>query len=144
MLCVCVRARACACTQACLTLGDPWTVAARLLCPWDFPGKNTGVVCHFLLQGIFLTQGLNLSLLCLLHWQLDSLPPIPSGKPLSICKLPYSPNNHNDQQSVIVSILKEKNIKAQRSVTCLRSHRQLSRSRDLSQTWLTGLCMLYF
>ena len=36
---------------------------ARLLCPWDFPGKNTGVSCHFLLQGIFLTQGLNLGLL---------------------------------------------------------------------------------
>ena len=32
---------------------------SRLLCPWDFPGKNTGVGCHFLLQGIFLTQGLN-------------------------------------------------------------------------------------
>ena len=33
---------------------------ARLLCPWNSPGKNTGVCCHFLLQGIFLTQGLNL------------------------------------------------------------------------------------
>ena len=32
---------------------------ARLLCPWDSPGKNIGVGCHFLLQGIFLTQGLN-------------------------------------------------------------------------------------
>ena len=32
---------------------------ARLLCPWDFPGNNTGVGCHFLLQGIFLTQGSN-------------------------------------------------------------------------------------
>ena len=31
---------------------------ARLLCPWDSPGKNTGVGCHSLLQGIFLTQGL--------------------------------------------------------------------------------------
>jgi len=31
----------------------------RLLCPWDFPGNSTGVDCHFLLQGIFLTQGLN-------------------------------------------------------------------------------------
>ena len=28
---------------------------ARLLCPWDSPGKNTGVGCHFLLQGIFPT-----------------------------------------------------------------------------------------
>ena len=36
----------------------------RLLCPWDFPGKNTGVGCDFLLQGIFPTQRLNL---CLLH-----------------------------------------------------------------------------
>ena len=41
----------------------------RLLCPWDFPGKNTGVGCHFLLQGIFLTQGSSSSLLSLLHWQ---------------------------------------------------------------------------
>ena len=32
---------------------------ARLLCPWNFPGENTGVGCHFLLQGIFLTRGLN-------------------------------------------------------------------------------------
>ena len=31
----------------------------RLLRPWDFPGKNTGVGCHFLLKGIFPTQGLN-------------------------------------------------------------------------------------
>ena len=35
----------------------------RLPHPWDSLGKNTGVGCHFLLQGIFLTQGLNLGLL---------------------------------------------------------------------------------
>ena len=35
----------------------------RFLCPWDFPGKDTGMGCHFLLQGIFLTQGSNLGLL---------------------------------------------------------------------------------
>ena len=53
----------------------PWTVEpARLLCPWNFLGNNTGGGCHFLLQGIFLTQGLNPHLLCLLHWQADSLP----------------------------------------------------------------------
>ena len=46
---------------------------ARLLCPWGFIGKNTGVGCHFLLQGIFLTQRSNLRLLCLLHWQACSL-----------------------------------------------------------------------
>ena len=42
-------------------LASPWTT--RLRHPWDFPGKNTGVGCHFLLQGIFPTQGLNLGLL---------------------------------------------------------------------------------
>ena len=42
--------------------------SARLLCPWDSPGKNTGVGCCALFQGIFLTQGSNLSLLSLLHW----------------------------------------------------------------------------
>ena len=41
---------------------------AKLFCPWDSLGKNTEVGCHFLLQGILLTQGLTLSLLCLLHW----------------------------------------------------------------------------
>ena len=40
---------------------------ARLFCLWNFPGKNTWVICHFLLQGIFPTRGLNLCLLCLLH-----------------------------------------------------------------------------
>ena len=37
---------------------------SRLLCPWDSPGKNTGLGCHFLLQGICLTQGSNPHLLC--------------------------------------------------------------------------------
>ena len=45
----------------------PWTVARQLLCSGDSPGKSTGVGCHSLLQGIFLTQGLNLHLLGLLH-----------------------------------------------------------------------------
>ena len=41
------------------SLGPQGLQPARLLCLWDFPGKNTGVGCHFLLQGIFLTQGSN-------------------------------------------------------------------------------------
>ena len=58
-----------------------WTiVAAGLLCPWDSPGKNTGVGCHSLLEGIFLTQVSNPHLLHLLHWEADSLPLAPPGK----------------------------------------------------------------
>ena len=51
--------------------------ATRLLCPWDFPGKDTGVGCHFLLQEIFLIQGLNPGLL---HCR-QTLPSEPPGKP---------------------------------------------------------------
>ena len=50
------------CALNCSVMSDsvaPWTLAARLLCPWDFPDKNSGVGCHFFLQGIFLTQGWN-------------------------------------------------------------------------------------
>ena len=61
---------------------SPWTVARRLLCPWDSPGKHTGVGCDFLLQGIFLTQGSNPPIWHLLHWQVDSLPIEPPGKSL--------------------------------------------------------------
>ena len=60
-------------TKSCLTLFQPHGLyPARLLCPWDSPGKNTGVDYHFLLQGIFPTQGLNPHLLhyrqSLYHW----------------------------------------------------------------------------
>ena len=55
---------------------------ARLLCPWDFPGKSTGVGCHFLLQRIFSTQGSNLgvphckqTLYCLSHQVVPSCSP---------------------------------------------------------------------
>ena len=46
-----------------------------LLCPWDFPGKSTGVGCHFLLQGIFLTQASNPGLLHCRQTLLPSEPP---------------------------------------------------------------------
>ena len=47
--------------------------STRLLCPWDSPVKNIGERCHFLLQGIFPTQGSNPCLLHLLHWQIRSV-----------------------------------------------------------------------
>ena len=55
--------------QSCLTLCDPMAYGlwpARLQCPWDSSGKNTGVGCHALLQRVFMTQGSNLHLLHLL------------------------------------------------------------------------------
>ena len=50
----------CLVAKSCLTLCDPVDCSpTRLLCPWDFPGKSTVAGCHFLLQGIFPTQGLS-------------------------------------------------------------------------------------
>ena len=63
--------------QLCPTLGDPMDYRK----PWDFPGKNTGVGCHSLLQGICLTQASNLHLLGLLPRQAGSLLPVQPEKP---------------------------------------------------------------
>ena len=60
---------------------SPMGCALRICDPMDwgysvhriFPGKNIGTGCHFLLHGIFPTQGSNLFLFHLLHWQVDSL-----------------------------------------------------------------------
>ena len=55
-----------------------------LLGPWDSPGKNTGVGCCALHQCIFPTQGSNPHLLCLLPWQVVSLPLALPGKPVHV------------------------------------------------------------
>ena len=60
----------CLVVKSCPTLLQPHgQQPARLLCPWNFPSNKTGEGCHFLLQGIFPSQGLNQRLL---PWQADS------------------------------------------------------------------------
>ena len=71
--------------QSCLTLCE--LQPARLFCPWDSPGKNTGVGCHFLLQGIFPTQGSNPYCISPIL-QADSLPSESPGKPRSLLSQP--------------------------------------------------------
>ena len=61
--------------QSCLTLCNPMDYSPPAFSvPWDSPGKNIGVGCRFLLQGIFPTQGSNPGLLHLQHWQAEVLP----------------------------------------------------------------------
>ena len=60
--CVCVPSH-----SAMSDFATPRTVAPRLLSPWNSPGKNTGVACHFLLQGIFPTQGILIGRWILYH-----------------------------------------------------------------------------
>ena len=72
--CPCYCAYRCVRAQSRLTLQLRELWSTMLFCPWVCPGKNTGVGCHSLLQGVAATQGLSLSLLRLLRWQVDSVP----------------------------------------------------------------------
>ena len=76
----------------CSTLCDPmdW-----LLCSWDFPGKNTGVRCHLLLQGIFLDQRWNS---CLLHWQAGFLPLSHQGSPTYLYTFIQTHRSYNNSE----------------------------------------------
>ena len=93
-VCVCVCVCVCTCARMHVhsvvsdSLCPHGLKFTRLLCPWNFPGKKTGVDCHFLLQGIFLVQGWSLCLLCLLHWQVCLLLVEPPGSPcMYVCLL---------------------------------------------------------
>ena len=67
--------------QSCPTLCNPMDYIVRQApLSLGFSRHDPGVGCHFLLQGIFPTQGSNPRLLCLLHWQVGSLPLAPPGK----------------------------------------------------------------
>ena len=79
----------------------PHEVPTRFLCPWDSPGKNTGLGCHFLLQRVAPTQGSNSHLL---YWQAVSLSLNYLGSPMyrnivhhkNFCKLLATKNSTED------------------------------------------------
>ena len=78
---VCVFASMCSFAKSCMTLCNPIDYNPPGFWSWDFPGKNTGVGCHFLLEGVFPTEGSNLPLLSFLCCQADSLPLSHLGSP---------------------------------------------------------------
>ena len=91
-MCFCVYICMLSCFSHVRLFATPWTVATRLLCPWDSPVKNTGIGCPALLQGIFPTQGSNPHLPWLLHcrqilyrWAAQGSPP----SLLSVAPLPH-------------------------------------------------------
>ena len=83
--------------QSCPTLCDLME-PIRLSCLWDSPGKNTGVSCHSLLQGIFLTLGSNLGLL---HCRAISYHLIHQG---SLPKTNHGPDHKNPQPIQVTSL----------------------------------------
>jgi len=90
---VCVCMCSCSALSCVRFLAVPWTVASRLLCSWNFPGKNTGVVCHFLLQGI--DPGIRLMSPPSPALQIDSLPLSYWGSPLM--RINYDKDSLHDQ-----------------------------------------------
>ena len=66
------------------SFATPWNIALQAPCPRNSPDKNTGAGCHFLLQGIILTQGLNSHLL---DQQAGSLPLNHQGSPLTAIRI---------------------------------------------------------
>ena len=103
---VCVLSR-----FSCVRFCDP-VDPSRLLCPWDSPGRNTGVGCQAFLQGTFPAQGLNLSLLHPLHWQAGSLPLAPPGmqaNPEEQCLLfpHYLRKGYDNDRSVLLELNSE-------------------------------------
>ena len=95
----------CVCVCVCLVMSDSLQPHGlepiRLLCPCDFPVKKTGVGCHYLLQGIFPSQGSNL---CLLHGPTDSSSLSRLGSP-SFSILLHIPHILNHCLNVIVLTL---------------------------------------
>ena len=82
-VCLCVCVSVCVLSHVWLFV-TPWTVVLQAPLSMGFsPGKNSGVDCHFLLQGVFPTQGWSLHLL---HWQADSLPLSHLGSPMLIIR----------------------------------------------------------
>ena len=91
-VCVCVRARVCvSCSVVSDSLWSHGLWPTRFLCLWNSPGKNTGVGSHFLLQGIFPSQGVNLGLPVL---QTDSLLSEPPGKPQNLTNSYWTAHTH--------------------------------------------------
>ena len=134
VVCVCV------CAQSCLTLLHHGLLPARLLCTWNFPGKNAGAGCHFLFQGIFLTQGLNPRFLHLLHWQVGYLPLCCLGSPLGS----LVPHNTNFKLAFIYSIIRKKTSKFCRVIFSFSDSTWTADTPVMRVTWCQQHCVLKY
>ena len=91
--------------QLCLTLCSLWTVACWLLCPWDYPGKNTLVCCHALLQGNLPDLGIKPISPASPELQAGSLPTEPPGKAPLYCMLSVvSLANHEESMGIVFHV----------------------------------------
>ena len=122
----------------------------RLLCPWNSSGKNTGVGCHFLLHGIFPTQGLNPSLQpC--RWTLHQLSHKGSPRILDWVAYPFFSGSSQPRNQTGVSCDADKFFTSRaareaRSHFFLTSPDQLFKTTRTASSWAefirSGCCVL--
>ena len=90
-VCACVHAKS---LQLCPILCDPVDCNPQLLCPWDSPGQNIGLGCHALFQGIFPTQGLNLSYISCIGRHANGRHSLSCHQECTYYLLTHKTNNH--------------------------------------------------
>ena len=90
-VCACVHAKS---LQLCPILCDPVDCSPQLLCPWDSPGQNIGLGCHALFQGIFPTQGLNLSYISCIGRHANGRHSLSCHQECTYYLLTHKTNNH--------------------------------------------------
>ena len=126
-------------TQLCPILWSHGLHSTRLLCPWNSPCKNTGVGCHFLIQGIFSTQGVNSGLPAL---QTDSLLSEPPGKPPNLGNSHWTADTYtrgklgNDNVGLMPSI--QKHIKGPSATVETHSRDTLEQTVEVVNVGWTG------
>ena len=108
-----------------------WTIAHQVPLSMGFFRKDTGVGCHFLLQGVFQTQGSNPLLMWLLHWQTGFLPLAPPGKPTT----PYYILNY-----ILVYWL----LQGKYYYLFLTEKLKIDGIKELAQTWDIQTCFVQF
>ena len=119
----------------------PWTVAHQAPLSMDSPGKNTGVGCHALLQGIFQTQGLNR---CLLHCRCILYPLSHQGnhflyagaaKSLQLCPTLCDPIDGSPPSSTIPGILQARTLEWV-AISFFNAWKWKVKVKSLSHVWL--------
>ena len=111
----------------------------RRPCPWESLGKNAGVGCRALLQGIFPTQGSNWHLLCVLCWQVGSSPLAPPGKPRDgSMRRPPSRSRGSGSRVDLQTLTAERGRQARRSGSSAGCHSSPARPRQPWTGWRCG------
>ena len=123
----------------CVRLFDPWTVIYQAPLSMGFSRQEYWSGCYALLQGIFLTQGSNPPLFCLLHWQAGSLPlaaaAAAAAKSLQSCPTLWDPVDASPPGSPVPGILQARTLEWV-AISFCNAGKWKVKVKSLSHVWL--------